>query len=382
VRPVAPEVQGRRNELFRAGCEALGWAAEPIRRNESGCQGSGQCMVGCKNGGKNSLDRRGIPDVLAHGGKVYTSVVVDRLTVRDGRVTGAIGHGEDPRDRSRGPDVKIVAQCTIVAAGAINTPAILRNSGLTRDPIGANLRMHPSGFHMGVFDEKVQPWLGATQGYHATEFLEQGIKLESLWASPAVLAIRFPGIGKQLKRYMSQLEHMATFATWVSGDDSSGTVRTPVGGRAMVSYNLGKADVRRLQEANVKLAELTFAAGAKQVITGLRGVPTVLESVDDVRLLREARLDEKDIPTASNHVFGGMCMGSDPRTSATDAWGKVWEVEDLYVADTGLFPGSPGVNPMLTAMALARRLGQELPHRYPVRFAAAAPKAPEIVLGK
>jgi len=180
---------------------------------------------------------------------------------------------------------------------------------------------------------------------------------------PVHARLRFPGYGKTLKRYLSQYDHVATWATWVSGDSSTGTVRS-LAGRPRISYTLADGDIRRLQEANAKLAEMLFAAGAKGVITGLEGVPTVLEAPEDVALIRKATFKANDFPTGSNHVFGTAAMGSDPAHAVTDAWGKVYDVEDLYVADGSLLPSSPGVNPMLTIMALARRIGQELPKRY------------------
>jgi acetylornithine/succinyldiaminopimelate/putrescine aminotransferase/choline dehydrogenase-like flavoprotein len=364
VRPVEDAVQGRRNELFKLGCEELGWHGEPILRNEEGCVGSGECLIGCRAGAKLSTDRRGIKEMVELGGRVYTSVQADKLIIRNYRVHGIEGSVVHPSTRKRGQPVRILAKCTVLAAGAVATPAIMRHSGLTREPVGADFRLHPSGFHMGFFAEKVESWKGATQGYHCLEFLDEGIKLESMWASTALLALRFPGSGKQLKRYLSKYAQVSTWATWVSGEDSTGTVRALPNGRPAVNFNLANGDVRRLQEANAKLAELFFAAGAQKVITGLNGLPPELQSLADVDELRSAKMVARDFPTASNHAFGGCCMGGDPERHATDSWGQVYEIDDLYVCDTGLYPSSPGVNPQLLVMALAHRLGNELPYRY------------------
>ena len=301
-------------------------------------------------------DMRGIPEVVEAGGRVFTSVAIDRLIIRDGKVCGAEGRVSHPESRERSHKVVLHADVVVVAAGAINTPVLLRNSGLTRPIVGGNLRFHPSGFHMGLFDEPVEPWIGATQGMHCLQFLDEGIKLESLWASPSILAIRFPGSGRTLKRHMASYDHMATWATWISGEASSGTVRT-MGGRPRIAYNLAEGDIRRLQEANAKLAEMFFAAGAKGVITGLNGIPTVLEDPSEVELIRQATFTAQDFPTGSNHVFGTARMGTDPETSVCDSHGAVHGVDNLYVADGSLFPASPGVNPMLTIMALARKIG-------------------------
>ena len=41
IAPTPEDVLGRRNTLFRDGCDALGYASEPISRNVKGCRGSG-----------------------------------------------------------------------------------------------------------------------------------------------------------------------------------------------------------------------------------------------------------------------------------------------------------------------------------------------------
>jgi choline dehydrogenase-like flavoprotein len=60
-------------------------------------------------------------------------------------------------------------------------------------------------------------------------------------------------------------------------------------------------------------------------------------------------------PPDSRHVMGGLRMGSDPRTSVCDAFGKFHEIDNLYAADGGVFPTGSGYNPTLTIIALALR---------------------------
>jgi len=46
-----------------------------------------------------------------------------------------------------------------------------------------------------------------------------------------------------------------------------------------------------------------------------------------------------------------------------DEDGRCHELENLYIADTGIFPQCPSVNPMWTGMALARRQALALSSR-------------------
>ncbi len=66
----------------------------------------------------------------------------------------------------------------------------------------------------------------------------------------------------------------------------------------------------------------------------------------------------------SAHQMGSVRMGADPRTHPCDPAGRVRAgvadqvVAGLYVADASLFPTAIGANPMLTVMALARRVAR------------------------
>jgi choline dehydrogenase-like flavoprotein len=44
----------------------------------------------------------------------------------------------------------------------------------------------------------------------------------------------------------------------------------------------------------------------------------------------------------------------------TDPWGRVFGTDNLYVADSSLFPSAAGINPSWTIMALSRRVGMGL----------------------
>jgi choline dehydrogenase-like flavoprotein len=58
------------------------------------------------------------------------------------------------------------------------------------------------------------------------------------------------------------------------------------------------------------------------------------------------------------HIMGGMRMGSNPATSVTDGVGRHHYLDNVFVADGGVFPSSGGHNPTLTIMATALRNAQ------------------------
>src|SRR5215213_5210656 len=63
------------------------------------------------------------------------------------------------------------------------------------------------------------------------------------------------------------------------------------------------------------------------------------------------------------HQNGTVRFGDDPKTSALDRNCKAHEIDNLYVVDASFFPSSGAVNPALTIMANALRVGDHLLER-------------------
>jgi len=60
------------------------------------------------------------------------------------------------------------------------------------------------------------------------------------------------------------------------------------------------------------------------------------------------------------HQNGTIRFGNDPTTSALDVYCQAHDVDNLYVVDASFFPSSGAVNPALTIMANALRVGDHL----------------------
>ena len=65
-------------------------------------------------------------------------------------------------------------------------------------------------------------------------------------------------------------------------------------------------------------------------------------------------------PRIAQHIMGGAVMGSDPAESVTDAFGRVHDTDNLYVAGPALFPSSGAVNATFTLTAMASRQADHL----------------------
>ena len=71
-----------------------------------------------------------------------------------------------------------------------------------------------------------------------------------------------------------------------------------------------------------------------------------------------------NVPVAGcAHQAGTARFGTDPATSVLDVNCKAHQLDNLYVVDTSFFPSIGAVNPALTAMANAIRVGEHLTER-------------------
>jgi len=69
-------------------------------------------------------------------------------------------------------------------------------------------------------------------------------------------------------------------------------------------------------------------------------------------------------------------MGTDPTSSVVDPDGRLWDVDNVLVADSSVFPTSTGYGPTLTLAALAARACHRLAGSAPEDIAAPDPTGP------
>lgn len=368
IAPTPDDVQGPRNLLFREGCRALGWSCEPIARNVVGCRGSGECFTGCRSRAKQSTDVSLVPAAIRSGARVLTSARVERvLTWGRRRATGVEGTIVRPFTGEATHRFRIDAKAVVLAAGCMATPVLLQRSGdlaNSSGQVGENLQFHPGVAILGVFPDRTEPQFGATQGYQSLHFVSEGFKMETLWAPPGVFAVRLPGFGLDFKANLARIPYSAVFDSISSCNRSLGSVRARRSGLdPVLHWRLHHEDVRILAKAMWAMAKVFFAAGATSILPGVHGLPDEMRSPDEAEVLLGHPYRPTDLTCSGNHVFSTTRMHGDPRRGVVGEDGLCHDFDNLYVADTGILPRSPSVNPMLTTMAIAHRMSGEIAAR-------------------
>jgi choline dehydrogenase-like flavoprotein len=354
--PVAS--RGRHNLLARQGADVIGYDSHTMRRYVRGCRGVGQCLQGCREDRKQSLNRTFVPEVLERGGDVVSCAPVRRIAFEGRRAAGVTGHFRHPRTRALGAEFTVRARKgVLVAASVTHSPVLLMRSGVKSPALGKFFRAHPGTPVFGVYDEPVDMGTGATQGWGSLAFRESpGFKLETLSLPIDMFAGRVAGSGRELMDRLAEFRHVAM---WVQGcrAEAVGEVRASWGGRPVVHYTPSRDDMKRIRAAMHLIARTHFAAGARAVLPAIYGMPYRI-GPDEVDTLAEAPLDPRAYVAVLSHLFGGCTMGGDPSRSVCDERGRVRGYEGLHVVDASVIPTNLGVNPQHTIMALARHFAR------------------------
>jgi choline dehydrogenase-like flavoprotein len=100
--------------------------------------------------------------------------------------------------------------------------------------------------------------------------------------------------------------------------------------------------------------------GHKRLQAKLKGMLKHLGCKEEHLFSRHVYLGKK-IPLAGTaHQSGTIRFGTDPKTSVLDLNCKAHDLENLYVVDGSFFVSSTAVNPGLTIMANALRVGEHI----------------------
>lgn len=337
-------------------------------RDETQCGG---CVFGCRRGGKQGTAVTFLADAQRQGDTtIVANCRVMRVLHDRSRVTGVRAVVRDA-DSAMGTEfnLEVRAPLVVVAAGSLESPALLLRSGLGSSSLGRNLYLHPTSAVAGLYPDAIRTWEGPPQTIicdeHAALEGAYGVRLEVAPAHPGLLALALPWTGARAHRgWMQRVSHASTTIV-LTRDSEGGRVRVRREGRAAFDYRVGRRELLHLKRGIGAAVRAHIAAGAEEILT-LHSRPHVLRTksaspstVDEFceRILASA-VDRNWSTLFSAHQMGTCRMGSDPRTSVCDERGAVRGVDGLYVADASLFPASSGVNPMITVMAVAKLVAQ------------------------
>ena len=201
------------------------------------------------------------------------------------------------------------APIVVVACGALLTPGLLRRSGVRSPALGRHLTIHPASAARARFDEPIDPWDGVPQSYYVDALADEGIMLEGIAGPPDQAALATPGSGAlHRERMLGRAQHRLVRRD--GGRQRDGLGARASGGRLLMRYDLHPDDAERLRRGFALLADIWWAAGAREMLVPLDGVPALRRG--DSGPLQRARVRPRDVKAMAFHPLGTARAGADP----------------------------------------------------------------------
>ncbi len=250
--------------------------------------------------------------------------------------------------------LKIFFKNVFVCAGAIQTPALLRRSGIKRH-IGDSLRMHPAIRVVALFKDQMHDNTEGVPVVQIQEFKPR-LTLGGSYSALPHLALWLSGqrdVGKKLSLW----KNMAIFYALIVGT-GKGTVRNiPFLEDPWIAMPLTEKDRSAFGDGLFRLGQLLLAAGATEIYSPIAGGPSIKNRAD-LGSLKQV-LPQSGVDISTIHLFSSCPMGEDFKQCAVDSFGKVHGFDNVYLNDASILSGAPGANPQALIMAVARRNAQK-----------------------
>lgn len=361
------------NLLLEKGLIAAGLNAGRIKRNVKGCWNLGSCGLGCPTNAKQSMLVTTIPSALQRGAVLAHHLRAEKFVYAQGKIQHLVAQPVQGSGDPAGETVSIQAKHYVLAAGGINSPALLLRSD-TPDPadlIGRRTFLHPVAFSAGRFEEPIEAWAGAPQTVYTDDFVGKnprnpgiGFKIEAIPLHPGLASILFGGVGQTLLQRFQAYGHTqmlhGLLRDGFEPESQGGRVHLNLDGSPLLHYPLSDHVKHGFKRAWLAMAKIQFAAGAQEVLPlheQARPYTTLAEAQERIHALSDVA---HHLGAGSAHVMGGCAMGAEPDKGVVDQRGRHWSIKNLSIHDGSVLPTSVGANPQLTIYGLAHRFTSEL----------------------
>ena len=312
VAPIAQRLLSEGAEAIRSAAETLGYKMDPMPKfiDPVACKKCGQCVAGCASSSKwTALDY--LEEARKAGAEVAYNTSVRKVLIENGKAMGIIAKG--PKGQR-----KILADKVIIAAGGLGTPVILLKSGVENAGRGlfVDLFVNVYGVTSGPnqIHEPTMPLVDLE--FHKSK----GFLLSPFVNHPAM--VRFIEVGM---KGLTMPDDRLLGIMIKTKDEPAGRVYA----NGKISKPVTEKDWVRLNEGSSIARAILVKAGADEgsiVVSHPQGAH----------------------PGGTAAI--GTIVDSDLQT----------KVENLYVCDSSVLPSAPGLPPILTIVALAKRLAKKL----------------------
>ncbi len=338
--------------------------------DRTGCNFCGNCMVGCRNGAKNTLDKNYLYLAEKRGARVVPDTHVRIIEALPGG-----GYRLEWKNLASGEKSATTARRVVVAAGVLGTAKLLmkcREKGsLPRisDQLGNVVRTNSEALLGITSRSRDDLWKGVAIAAKVEVDEETHLEIvrfskgsDAMLVLGTMLADGGPGAPRPLRWLGNVLRHPIDFLRvtkpWGKAEHS------------VVLMAMQTADNHtRLVRERQWLWPFSRALTSKPE-PDQPGIPSYIpvanqvarELGEDLDAIPQNSVNEVFLNTGTTaHILGGCAIGPGPETGVIGHDGQVFGHDGLYVMDGSVIGANLGVNPSLTITALAEHLCTRFP---------------------
>ncbi|HEX2223067.1 MAG TPA: GMC family oxidoreductase [Thermoanaerobaculia bacterium] len=333
------------------------------------CNYCGGCMVGCRHGAKNTLDKNYLYFAEKLGAEILPETLVTGVEPvgEDGR-GGYVVRTESSIRKLRKGRRALRARGVVLSAGALGTVNLLmrckEEGRLPRlsPALGHHVRTNSevlAGVTARADDVDYSKGIAIGTGFHPDpdtymEVVRYPAGSDVMSFLGTLLVDGGSRLGRPLRWLGTCLRHPVDFLRTLNPfgwarrstillvmQTLDNSIRLERARRWFWPFSKGLTSRRAPGEPGIPSYIPVANEGARHLAKTTGAFPS--SAINEVLL---------NVPTTA-HILGGAAMGSSPEEGVIDSRNRVFGYENLYVIDGSMIPGNLGVNPSLTITALA-----------------------------
>jgi cholesterol oxidase len=360
---------------------------EPIReaypnlhgRTRFTCRLVGECDVGCNFGAKNSLDYTYLSAAARHGADLRALSEVKSFRPREGGGFEIDYVHHDP-DAGTSSPVRLTADRLVLSAGTLGTTYLLLKNRAAFPGLSKKLGTHFCGngdlltFAMRCTDGGKPAVVNSDYGPVITSAIRFGDSADGDGSNGRGFYVEDAGYPNFVSWMLTAADQPRALWAWRKAafhllrkwlqrkpeTDVGGAVSSFFGDSALSKGMLPLLGMGRdVPDGRMHLTDnLLEVDWSKDGASGPY-FERIRDRMRDISHELGATFQDNPLWWLSKvitvHALGGCPMGRDANEGVVDAWGNVFGVPGLHIADGSVMPGPVGPNPSLTIAALADR---------------------------
>ncbi len=393
VRQIAREEIPRTGLAMSYLLKRLGYSVDRVPYSVVGCRGHGYCVAGCVAGAKVTVHGPYLEPACRAGMKIITNCEARSLRPL-GTGNGNPGSRSNVRelpyryevrcfDTRNKSSLAIQAKLVVLAAGTVGTPRLLFQSRPWLDHlsphVGKNISVNGTVKSVGILPEgypEGDMFTGRSHpGVISYEFLSsRGITISTAKPLPVDAVsyanlvpegeTRTPANWGEPKVELMKLFRRRVMVLYALGlTTPTAELRLSRRGDVVPSFTLDQ-EFREYYRSTLELLHSIYRRNNARVV--------------NIRIIDGQGVEYPDLHITTAHMTGSCRMADSPQHGVVDAAGEVFQYPGLYIADGAAIPSSLAVNPYLTILANAERVGELLTRRYFRGEGTATLRSPEV----